>query len=81
MCAAEEEEGGGSLRVSDVRQGSVERDAIADEYVESVLPVGLVHAVRVGQRIRPALLADTFNTPQRYHHLHLHPLYHASCIT
>lgn len=45
--------------MSDIRQGSVEGDPVTDEYVESVLPVGLIHAVRVAQRVRPALLTDT----------------------
>ncbi len=68
-----------SLRVSDVRQGSVEGDAIADVYVESVLSVGLVHTVRVGQRIRPALLADSFNTHHSVTIIFISQLYYASC--
>lgn len=45
--------------MSDIRQGSVEGDLVTDEYVEAVLSVGLIHAVRVAQRVRPALLTDT----------------------
>lgn len=43
-----------------VRDGAVEGDAVADVNVEAVLPVGLVHPVRVGQRERFALLTVTW---------------------
>ena len=50
------------LGVSDVRQGAVEGDAVRDEDVEAVLPVGLVHPVAVRQRERLPLLAVTCST-------------------
>lgn len=43
-----------------VRERAVEGDAVADVNVEAVLPVGLVHPVRVGQRERFALLTVTW---------------------
>lgn len=48
--------------MADVRERAVERDAVADVNVEAVLPVGLVHPVRVCQRERFALLTVTWGT-------------------
>lgn len=45
--------------MANVGEGAVEGDAVADVNVEAVLPVGLVHPVRVRQRERFALLAVT----------------------
>lgn len=42
--------------MTDVRERAVEGDAVADVNVEAVLPVGLVHPVRVCQRERLPLL-------------------------
>lgn len=48
-----------SLCMANVGERAVEGDAVADVNVEAVLPVGLVHPVRVRQRERFALLAVT----------------------
>lgn len=45
--------------MANVGERAVEGDAVADVNVEAVLPVGLVHPVRVRQRERFALLAVT----------------------
>lgn len=49
-----------SLCMTDVGQRAVEGDAVADVDVEAILPVGLVHPVRVRQREGFALLAVTW---------------------
>lgn len=46
--------------MADVGQRAVEGDAVADVDVEPVLPVGLVHLVRVSQREGLALLPVTW---------------------
>lgn len=46
--------------MTDVRERAVEGDAVADVNVEAVLPVGLVHPVRVCQRESLPLLTVTW---------------------
>lgn len=46
--------------MADVRERAVEGDAVADVNVEAILPVGLVHPVRVCQREGFPLLAVTW---------------------
>lgn len=45
--------------MTNVREGAVEGDAVADVNVEAVLPVGLVHPVRVRQWERFPLFTVT----------------------
>lgn len=62
--------------MADVGQRAVEGDAVADVDVEPVLPVGLVHPVRVSQREGLALLPVTW-----VKHTHTHrPAFNASVL-
>lgn len=66
--------------MADVGQRAVEGDAIADVDVEPVLPVGLVHPVRVSQREGLALLPVTW-VKHTHTQSHTHrPAFNASVL-